>query len=82
MAGRKKVYVPKAVPTTISAKVKLTVKIKDNYFSVEGNEERTIPVEAKDVDLSKEWDLLWEDVETVCDNELANIISEMRGKKV
>lgn len=76
--AKRKVYVPKAVPTTISARVKLTVKIKDNYFSVEGNEERTIPVEAADVDLGKEWDLLWQDVETVCEDELGNIIDEMR----
>lgn len=78
--AKKPAYVPKATTTTISARVKLTVKIKDNFISVEGNEERSVP-NTSDVNVGKEWDVLWEDVYEVCDKELSQIVKEMTRKK-
>ena len=79
--ARKKVYEPKAVPSTIAAKVKLTIKIKDNFISVEGYEERTVPPDAVDVDMEKEWQFLYEELESTVDEEMANYIDEMQSKK-
>ena len=81
MARQKATYTPKAVPTSISARVKLTLKVRDNFISVEGNEERTVPQDV-DVNMGKEWEALWDDVYATCDDALADILKDMKvGRK-
>lgn len=76
MATKRRQYEPKAVPTSITANVKLTVKIRDNFISVEGREERTVPPDP-DVNLDKEWQFLYDDVYEVCNVQLGKIVKEM-----
>lgn len=82
MAGRRekveetRMYTPKAKTTSISARVKLTVKVFDNYVSVEGNEERTVP-DVDKVNLDKEWQFLWDNVYNVCEIELHKALKEL-----
>ena len=80
MAARQKKYVPKAKTTTISAHVKMTLKVRDNFISVEGQEERSVPDE-EGVNVGKEWEALWDDVYASCDEEMALILKDMKVKK-
>lgn len=73
---KRELYAPKAITSSISAKVKLTMKVRDNYISVEGNEERTVP-DVAGVNMDKEWRFLWDNVYDVCDAEMAKILKEM-----
>ena len=61
-------YEPKAVTTKITAYSKATLKIKDNYFSVEFQEERVIP-QVEGIDIAKEREALWDTVNTEVDNQ-------------
>lgn len=80
MATRQKKYVPKAKTTTISAHVKMTLKVRDNFVSVEGQEERSVPTD-EDVNVGKEWEALWDDVYASCDDAMALILQDMKAKK-
>lgn len=74
-----KVYVPKGITTCISADVKMTVKIRDNYYSVTGHEERSLP--AEDVNLEYEWDDLYDELYDTVADQLRNIKASFRNKK-
>lgn len=76
----KKIYTPKAVPTMISASTSTTLKIKDNYFKVEVHEERSVPQDA-DVDMDKEWDFLFDELNGICDGQVEDILKNFRVKK-
>lgn len=81
MARRKsEVYEVQAETTSISARVKLTLKVRDNFISVEGNEERTVPQNVR-VNMGKEWEALWASVYATCDEEIANILQDMKTGK-
>jgi len=68
----------KVQTTAIRATSRASVKIRDNYFTVEYSEERTItydPEEAVDETvLNNERQKLWDD----CNDEIYNQISEIR----
>ena len=66
-------YESKAVTTQIRATSRASVKIRDNYYTVEYTEERTIP-QVDGVDLEEERKALWDDVNAECDNQIAEII--------
>ena len=61
-----------AKTTTIKATSRASVKIKDNYFTVEYSEERVIP-DVEGVDLEEEKAELWDAVNTECDNQILEI---------
>lgn len=63
------VYASKAVIHTIKASSRASVKVRDNYFTVEYEEERIIP-EIEGVDLDKERKLLWDTVNDECDRQI------------
>ena len=63
------VYVSKAVTHTIKASSRASVKVRDNYFTVEYEEERIIP-EIEGIDLNKERELLWDKVNDECDKQV------------
>lgn len=74
MAGKKKnpPYESMAKIVTISATSRASIKIKDNYFTVEYHEERVIP-EIDGVQIDKERELLWNTVNNECDNQIEEI---------
>lgn len=74
---KKTAYEFKGTPTSISARVKMTLKVGDHYISVEGNEERSLP-DQYDVRMDREWKALYEDVYTMCDEELGKIVDDIR----
>ena len=76
----KKMYVPKAIPTIIAASTSTTIKLGDNYFKVEAHEERKIPEEVE-VDMDREWDFLFDEINSVCDIQVEEIIKNFRATK-
>lgn len=65
-------YISKAKVNIIRATSRASVKIRDNYFTVEYSEERVIP-DDNTVDIEKERALLWDTVNAECDNQILDI---------
>ena len=59
-------YEQKAITTQIKATSRVSVKIRDNFYTLEYTEERTIP-DVEGVDLEKERKLLWDKVNSEVD---------------
>lgn len=70
-------YESKAKVNTIKADSKITIKIKDNFYSVNYSEERTIP-DVEGVDIKQERQMLWDDVNNIVDNQAAEILKTFR----
>ena len=83
MATKKAPYVLKAVPTRIVATSRAAVKIRDNYYTFEATEERTIPrdvVESSEpIDIDIEWKALFEEVNDVIDTQCEEIIMQFKN---
>ena len=65
-------YESKAKITTIKATSRASVKIRDNFITVEYSEERVIP-EVEGVSIEAEREILWTIVNTECDNQIQEI---------
>ena len=65
-------YESKAIITTIRANSKVTLKLRDNFFSVEYSEERAIP-DVEGVDMEAERRCLFEDVNAIVDEQAEEI---------
>jgi hypothetical protein len=74
------VYKSKAKTTSIKATSRCAVKIRDNYYTIEATEERSIPDEAG-VDIDAEWSMLFDSVNAVVDNQCQDIINTFSTKK-
>ena len=70
-------YEQKAITTTIKASSRVSVKIKDSFYTVEMCEERTIP-DLEDVDIEEERKLLWDTVNAECDNQVESILKAFK----
>jgi hypothetical protein len=66
-------YVSKAKISTIHATSRVSCKIRDNFYTVEYSEERTVP-NIKGVDIEMERQLLWDAVNSECDNQVQEIL--------
>ena len=62
-------YESKAIITTIRATSRASIKVRDNFFTVEFCEERMIP-DVKGIDIEEERALLWDTVNDECDNQV------------
>lgn len=71
------VYESKAIVTTIKADSKITLKIRDNFYSITFEEERSIP-NIDGVDLEMERRLLFDDVNAVVDEQAELIVKEFQ----
>lgn len=68
----KKNYMSKAKISKISATSRASIKIRDNFFTLEYSEERIIP-DLEDVNIDKERQILWDTVNAECDNQVAEL---------
>lgn len=75
-----KMYRPKGKPTLISADVKMTINVRNDYFSVSAHEERTFP-ENEEIDLDMEWQFLYEHLHDVAYEELQEIKDSFKRKR-
>lgn len=79
-------YVSKAITTQIKATSRVSTKIRDEFYTMEYTEERTIP-QVEGIDLEKERKLLWDLVNSEVDNAMNDTIDfiekefEKRKKK-
>ena len=69
---RKKEYEAKAVPTTIRATSRVSIKVKETFYTLEYTEERAIP-DVVDVDITKERAILWDVVNNEVDKQVEDI---------
>ena len=67
----------KAIITTIRATSRASVKVHDNFYTVEYCEERAIPNEA-DIDIEAERQMLWDTVNSECDNQIEEILKTFK----
>ena len=65
-------YTPKATTTKIIATSRMSIRVKDNYFTIEFSEERSIP-DTEGVDIAKEREALWDTVNAEVDNQASVI---------
>lgn len=70
-------YEIKAKTTEISATSRVAIKIRDNFYTIEYSEKRSVP-DVEDVNLEVEREALFEDVNTVVDNEMQNILDTFK----
>lgn len=70
-------YEIKAITNTIKATSRASIKINDSYYTIEYSEERIIP-NIEGVDIAKEKQFLWEDVNAECDNQIEDILKTFR----
>ena len=73
-------YKSKAVVTKISATSRVAIKIRDNYYTVEYSEERSIP-DVEGVNIEQERICLFDDVNKVVDSQAEDIINTFQKKK-
>ena len=77
MARARKTYESKAVTTSIRITSRASVKIGDNFYTVEFCEERSIP---EDANVTEERKLLWDTANNECDTQIQEIL-DAYGKK-
>jgi len=75
-----KVYESKATTTKITATSRAAVKIRDNYYTVEFSEERSIPT-TDGVDMERERAMLFDDVNEVVDKQVEDILKSFQPKR-
>ena len=74
---RKAQYVTHTAPTVISATSRCAVKIRDNYYTIDAHEERTI-TEQEGLDLKAEWKMLFDELNSVVDNQIEEILDSTK----
>ena len=72
-------YEVKGVTTKITATSRVAIKIKDNYYTVECSEERSIP-DVEGVDIEKERQALFDDVNATVDGQIEDIYNTFNKK--
>jgi len=71
-------YVQQAKTVKISAMSKATVQINGSYFSFSYSEERELPEDQSRVNLEKEREYLWEDLNSEVDNQIEQTIQALK----
>jgi len=72
-------YEVKGKTTKITATSRVAIKIKDNYYTVEYSEERSIN-EDENTDMEKERQCLFDDVNAVVDAQAEDIVKTFQKK--
>ena len=67
-------YEPKAIINKISATSRASIKVRDNFFTVEYSEERIIP-DIDGINIIEERNALWDTVNAECDAQISAIYS-------
>ena len=70
-------YQSKAIISTIKFTSRASVKVGDSFYTVEACEERMIPA-VEDVNVDEERKLLWDTVNTECDEQIKDILATFK----
>lgn len=73
-------YVVKGKTNKITATSRMSIKVNDNFFTIEFSEERVIP-DIEGVDLEQEKIALWDAVNTEVDNQAEVIYTTFHSSK-
>jgi hypothetical protein len=73
-------YESKAIVTSIRATSRVALKIHENFYTVEHSEERSIP-DVEGVDVEKERQILWDDVNAIVDTQADDILAMLQKKR-
>ena len=73
-------YEQKAITTTIRATSRASVKIRENFYTIEYSEERVIP-EVEGLDLESEKKILWDDVNREVDLQIEDIYEATKNNR-
>lgn len=71
---KEKEYISVGKTTIIAASSRCSVKIRDNYYTVEYHEERAIPCDIEGVNIKQERIDLWNTVNNECDTQIEEVI--------
>ena len=72
-------YEVKGITTKITATSRVAIKIKDNYYTVECSEDRSIP-DVEGVDIEKERQALFDDINATVDRQIEDIYNTFNKK--
>ena len=64
--------------TTIRATNRMSVKVKDNFYTVEWCEERTVPADISAEELAEARKALWNICIQECENQVEDIVATYR----
>ncbi len=73
-------YKSKAKTTMIRFTSRASVKVGESFYTVECCEERTLPADFKTIDYDEERRLLWDTVNSECDNQIEDILKTFKKK--
>lgn len=73
-------YESKAIVTGIKATSRVAIKIRDNFYTVEYTEERSIP-DVEGVDIEQEQNILFDSVNSIVDAQAEDIIKTFQNKR-
>lgn len=77
MAGKKAEYKSQAITTSIKFTSRASVKIRDNFYTIECCEERAIP-DLPNIKLDKEREMLWDMVNGEVDKQIEDILKTFK----
>jgi hypothetical protein len=72
-------YEVKGITTSIRFTSRASVKIADNFYTIEACEERVIP-DIEDVDIEEERKALWDTVNNEVDEQIEDILKTFKKK--
>lgn len=75
MATKKEEYIPQAFPKEISCVSRVSLKIKDNFYTLEYGETRSIPEGFNYANIDKEREALW----NICNDEVDRQAQEVQN---
>ena len=78
--AKKKEYVSMMATTEISATSRCAVKIKDNFYTIEASETKTV-IDDGGIDMDKEWDILFDELNEVVDKQCDDIAKTFKIEK-
>lgn len=76
---KKEEYISHAIPKKITATSRCAIKIRDNYYTIETSEEREIS-NLDGINMDKEWELLFNEINTITDSQIQEIFNEFKKK--
>ena len=82
--AKQKEYFSQAVPTLIRATSRVSVKLKESFYTIEFLEDRAFPidlVEEGQINFEKEKEMLWDEVHGQVDKQVSDIVSMLKQGK-
>lgn len=70
-------YITKGITTNIKATSRIALKIRDNFYTIEYTEERTVP-DVEDIDLDEERKALFDTVNNIVDDQIEDIYNNLK----